>query len=138
MTDSPIRELDSEHCWALLESAPIGRLALSVGADVDIFPITFVVHEGELYFRTAPGTKLLELSINEKVALEVDEFTDNEARSVVVKGHARRLEGQSEIDAADQLPLQPWAPTLKYRWVKITPETVTGREFTRGPEPERY
>ncbi|GHF24540.1 hypothetical protein GCM10011600_27040 [Pseudolysinimonas yzui] len=56
----------------------------------------------------------------------------------MVKGTAERLERQADIDAADQLPLTPWVPTLKYRWVRIHPTSVTGRLFRRGPEPDRY
>jgi hypothetical protein len=55
-----------------------------------------------------------------------------------VKGLAERLEHQDDIDAADRLPLQPWIPTLKYRWVRIVPTRVTGRRFTRSAEPDRY
>ncbi|WJL97406.1 hypothetical protein QSU92_13410 [Microbacterium sp. ET2] len=51
---------------------------------------------------------------------------------------ATRLELQSEIDAAEALPLTPWIPTLKYRWVRLSPTSITGRRFQRGPEPDRY
>jgi nitroimidazol reductase NimA-like FMN-containing flavoprotein (pyridoxamine 5'-phosphate oxidase superfamily) len=100
--------------------------------------VNFVVSQGALYFRTAPGDKLLELSVNPDVAFEIDGFDEHTAWSVVVKGVAERLETQTEIDEADQLPLTPWIPTLKYRWVRINPTAVSGRSFNRGPEPERY
>jgi uncharacterized protein len=57
---------------------------------------------------------------------------------VVVQGSARVLESQTEIDEADQLPLQPWIPTRKYTYVKITPTRVHGRRFELGSEPDRY
>jgi len=138
MTGPVIRELTDEEAWKLLRHAPLGRLAVSVRGDVDIFPINFVVDEGDLLFRTAPGTKLVELTINESVALEVDTYTYDEASSVVVKGIAEQLQLQSEIDAADRLPLVPWIPTLKYRWVRIVPTSVRGLVFQRAAEPARY
>ena len=138
MTDDPVRELESAECWTELRTAVLGRLALCVGGEIDIFPINFVVDDDDvIYLRTAPGTKLLELSINDHVALEIDRVSDADAVSVVVKGPAERVELQSEMDAAEQLGLQPWIPTLKYRWVRIRPETVSGRAFVRGPEPTR-
>lgn len=137
-TPNPVEELDQRECWELLELAPIGRIALAAGGEIDIFPINFVVHEGALYFRTAPGTKLVELTINPQIALEVDGWDDGEAFSVVVKGEAERLEHMADIDAAERLPLMPFVPTLKYRWVRIRPTTVAGRRFRRGPEPERF
>lgn len=137
-TDEPVRELDEQECWDLVAAAPFGRLALSVFDDVDIVPINAVLSRGELYFRTAPGSKLAELAANPRVAFEIDGYDDDTAFSVVVKGTAERLERQADIDAADELPLAPWVPTLKYRWVRIHPDSVTGRVFRRGPEPARY
>jgi nitroimidazol reductase NimA-like FMN-containing flavoprotein (pyridoxamine 5'-phosphate oxidase superfamily) len=136
--DEPVRELDEQECWDRVAAAPFGRLALSVFDDIDIVPVNAVLSRGDLYFRTAPGSKLAELTANPRVAFEVDGYDDDTAFSVVVKGTAERLERQADIDAADQLPLTPWVPTLKYRWVRIRPTSVTGRLFRRGPEPARY
>jgi uncharacterized protein len=137
MNSSPITELELDKCWEHLRANTLGRLAISVGDEIDIFPINYVVDGDTLVFRTAPGTKLLEVTIAQSVALEIDGFTANDAWSIVVKGSAVRLELQSEIDAADLLPLVPWIPTLKYTYVRITPTSISGREFVRGPEPDR-
>jgi len=136
--DEVVTEMTTEENWSLLEHAQIGRLALSVLDDVDIFPINFTVFEGALYFRTSPGSKLAELTANPRVALEADRYDDEVAASVIVKGVAVRLELQADIDAADRLELRPWIPTLKYRWVRITPTRISGRRFRRTPEPDRY
>ena len=135
---SPVTELDDEECWRLLATTPMGRLAMAPAGDIGIFPVNHVVSGRALYFRTAPGEKLLELAVNPDVAYEIDGFDDTSAFSVVVKGVAERLESQTEIDEADRLPLTPWIPTLKYRWVRIAPTAVSGRSFRRGQEPERY
>lgn len=135
---SPVEVLTEPECWELLELAPMGRIALAAAGEIDIFPINFAVHDGALWFRTAPGTKLVELTVNPEVALEIDGWDEGEAYSVVAKGVAERLEHGSEIDEAERLPLTPWVPTLKYRWVRIRPSTVSGRRFRRGPEPERW
>jgi uncharacterized protein len=134
----PVEDLGDEDCWQLLRSSSLGRLAVSVGGEPDIYPVNFVASDGRLLFRTAEGTKLLELTVNHRVAFETDGVGRDEAWSVVVKGTARALEKRSEIDAADQLPLRPVIPTLKYVYVEITPTRVTGRRFPLGPEPERY
>ncbi len=134
----PVEKLDDRECWELLELAPMGRIALAAAGEIDIFPINFAVHDGALWFRTAPGTKLVELTVNPEVAVEIDGWDAAEAYSVVVKGVAERLEHGTEIEAAERLPLAPWVPTLKYRWVRVRPTTVSGRRFRRGPEPERF
>lgn len=136
--EAVVASLTTQECWEVLSRAGLGRLATAVRGDVDIYPLNFVVTDRAIMFRTAPGTKLWELSVNPRVAFEVDEYDDEVAASVLVKGIAERVENQDEIDAADALPLVPWIPTLKYRWVRIIPESVTGRRFARGPEPDRY
>ena len=138
MTDESIEYLSTEACWQKLKEAPFGRIAMAVAGVVEIFPINFIESGGALYFRTAPGTKLLALTVNSDVAIEVDSYTADEAWSVVVRGVAERVEKQSEIDIAETLALHPWMPTLKYRWVRVRPTQLTGRQFHRDPEPERF
>ncbi|WP_127476574.1 pyridoxamine 5'-phosphate oxidase family protein [Microbacterium sulfonylureivorans] len=133
-----VSAMDEDACWNLLARNELGRLAVAVGGEPDIFPVNFVVDGPTVLFRTAPGSKLAEMSVNPRVAFEVDEYDETFGASVVLKGTARRLELQREIDEADALPLAPWIPTLKYRWVRILPASVTGRRFVRGPEPDRY
>jgi nitroimidazol reductase NimA-like FMN-containing flavoprotein (pyridoxamine 5'-phosphate oxidase superfamily) len=134
----PVRILSPDECWELLLSASFGRLAASVADDIEIFPLNFVAADRRLLFRTAEGTKLLALTVNNRVALESDDIGREDAWSVVVKGIARILDTQAEIDAANALPLRPLIPTLKYIWVEIIPTEITGRRFNLDPEPERY
>lgn len=136
--ESPVATLDPAESWALLGSSSFGRLALSVNNSPEIFPVNYYADGSSILFRTAEGTKLLELTINSSVAFESDSYTDDDAWSVVVKGTARALEHQAEIFAADETPLTPWIPTLKFVYVRILPTEITGRRFARGPEPARY
>lgn len=136
---NPIKTLDKDTVWKLLDEHPFGRLAVEAAGLVDIFPVNYVVHQHKLYFRTAQGSKLSSLIVNDQVAFEIDEVSEDDVvRSVVVHGRARRLETRAEIDAAEELPLRPWAPTLKYNFVVIDVETATGREFTIADEPEHH
>jgi nitroimidazol reductase NimA-like FMN-containing flavoprotein (pyridoxamine 5'-phosphate oxidase superfamily) len=116
----------------------LGRLVTHVGHVLDIFPVNYVVDDETIVFRTAEGSKLFELTVNDEVLFEVDDHSGTDAWSVVVRGHARRLATSDEVDAADELPLRPWIPTLKYNYVRVTPVSLTGRAFEIGPEPDRY
>jgi nitroimidazol reductase NimA-like FMN-containing flavoprotein (pyridoxamine 5'-phosphate oxidase superfamily) len=133
-----VTAMGEEECWSLLARNQLGRLAVAVGGEPDIFPVNYVTDGPTVLFRTAPGSKLADLSVNPRVAFEADEYDDTFGASVVLRGVARRLELQREIDEADALPLTPWTPTLKYRWVRIVPASISGRRFVRGPEPDRY
>lgn len=136
--ERPGTVLSAEDSWRVLERNQHGRLAVSVLGAPDIYPINFLAHDNRLLFRTNPGTKLAELTVNNRVAFEVDEVDDTEARSVVVKGVARVIDAQSEVDVVDQLPLKPWTGTRKYTYVEIVPTAVHGRYFELGGEPDRY
>ncbi len=136
--DAIVATLSEEDCWSLLARGELGRLAVCVQGKPDIFPVNYVTDGPRVLFRTAPGSKLAGLSANPDIAFEVDEYDDTHAASVVLKGVAKRLELLRDIEAADALPLAPWTPTLKYRWVQIIPASISGRRFARGPEPERY
>lgn len=130
--DSPVTELSPEQSWELLAQHEVGRLATTAGGVLDIFPITYVVDEGSLVFRTGPGTKLVELTINDHVAFEIDHYDEHEGYSVIVHGVAHQIEAMSEIDRVNQLPLASLFPTERPRFVRITPERVSGRRFRRS------
>ncbi|QSE84991.1 pyridoxamine 5'-phosphate oxidase family protein [Rhodococcus koreensis] len=134
--EQPITELTAKESWELLSSGALGRLALSVSGRVDIFPVNYVVHEGKVYFRTAEGSKLIELTINRDVAFEVDEIAEHSGWSVIVHGTARRLQKLSEVAAADELHLRSWLATPKFNYVEITPTEITGRRLVFGDEPD--
>ncbi|WP_240607121.1 pyridoxamine 5'-phosphate oxidase family protein [Cryobacterium aureum] len=130
-----MQNLSEEECWNVLLSASLGRLAVAVGGIPDIFPVNFVAADRHLLFRTASGTKLIELTVNNRVAFETDGVGRDDAWSVVVHGTARALDTQREIDDAAALPLRPLIPTVKPVFVEIVPESITGRRFSLGPEP---
>jgi nitroimidazol reductase NimA-like FMN-containing flavoprotein (pyridoxamine 5'-phosphate oxidase superfamily) len=124
--------LDEEQCWELLSTVEVGRLAVAAAGDVDIYPVNFVIDGSELVFRTAEGTKLVEVVLAGRVAFESDGYDPERGRawSVVVKGRAHDLDRFSEIYHAQDLPLFPWNASPKERFVKITPSQITGRRFT--------
>lgn len=132
------RELSEEASFAHLADAQPGRLVVHRTTESDIFPVNFVVDSGKIYFRTAEGSKLFSLHVNNRVLFEADGRENGTAWSVVVRGDAEVITNREEITHAETLGLRPWAPNLKYNWVRITPTEVTGREFEIADEPERY
>ncbi|CCH71891.1 pyridoxamine 5'-phosphate oxidase family protein [Nostocoides australiense] len=129
LDESPVTNLTDEQCWELLEANEFGRLAFHMAGEVHITPINYVVDQGRLIFRTAEGNKLLGMTMNHDVAFEIDQFTEDEAVSVVLRGSADTLEGDA-AEFVDTLPLRPWVATTKLVVVAITPEEMSGRRFT--------
>ncbi|GAA2377340.1 pyridoxamine 5'-phosphate oxidase [Gordonia sihwensis] len=131
-----MENLSNEQSWELLEGSVLGRLAVCVDGQPDVFPVNIYVSNGKILFRTAEGTKLAELAVNDRAVIEVDAFTSRIGWSVVAKGRARILRDSAEIEAADQTPLNPWIPTVRTTYVEIAVEEITGRRFVFGPEPD--
>ena len=130
MSESPITSLATEDAWALLRGNEFGRLAYHLADEVHITPINYAVDaQDRIVVRTAEGSKLLGLTMNADVAFEVDEVDEHEARSVVVRGRARTLEGH-EADETEELPLRPWVDTVKLNVVAITVDELSGRRFS--------
>jgi nitroimidazol reductase NimA-like FMN-containing flavoprotein (pyridoxamine 5'-phosphate oxidase superfamily) len=123
--------LDPAQCWTLVRGAQVGRLAVAVANHPDIFPINFVVDHGTVVFRTAEGTKLAASLLGMGVAFEVDGYDaeKGEAWSVVIKGHASEIQKLHDLFEAADLPLFPWHAAPKHRFVRITPDEITGRRF---------
>lgn len=134
--EEPVVVLATDECWELLESEQFGRLAYRLVDEVHLVPINYLVDGRTLLFRTTSGNKLLAAALHSDVALETDWHDDVSAWSVVVRGRLRRLP-EDEAERVDDLPLQPWVPTLKYDVVELAPEVVTGRRFRLNPhEPD--
>jgi nitroimidazol reductase NimA-like FMN-containing flavoprotein (pyridoxamine 5'-phosphate oxidase superfamily) len=135
-TDDAASTLDAAQCWALVEGTHVARLAVSVGGEPDIFPVTVRAHDGTLAFRTVPGTKLATLVTNDRVALEWDDVGDDDAWSVVVRGTARRLQTAQEMAAVAAVDeaLVPTVDVHTEEWVTIDARDVVGRRFRRAPQ----
>lgn len=127
----PTRALTESECWDRIHAAPYGRIAVAAADEIDVFPINHAVLDGTIVFRTAAGTKLLELTIRQRVVFEIDGADDAEAYSVVVKGVAEEFDRDADVLEAEASGATPWAPEPKDRWVRITPTAVTGRIFAR-------
>jgi nitroimidazol reductase NimA-like FMN-containing flavoprotein (pyridoxamine 5'-phosphate oxidase superfamily) len=132
MSTTPATLLTEDDSWEFLRTQSVGRLATAVGGEAEIFPVNFAAGDGVLYFRTRPGTKLVELTVNSRVAFEADEWGETVATSVVVKGTARILETDAELGPAEATGLVSFQDDGKNVWVSITPTEVSGRRITRG------
>lgn len=132
-----VEELSESACWRLLSSATIGRLAVHDGAEIDIFPINFLVGDDAVYFRSAPGSKLERLAEQGDVAFEADGREGPRIWSVVLRGTATRLDDDAEIARSGIQELRTAHEEGKYNYVRIAPRTISGRRFTPAGSPRR-
>ena len=130
-------DIQPDQCWELLAQRRVARLAVVHQGEPDIFPISYVVDHGGIVFRTGAGTKLA-AARSHPVALEVDGEDDVKGIhwSVVIKGHASRLEGVTAVLQDEFARLEPVQSGLKPWFVRIDPVSVTGRRL-HGTPPTR-
>ena len=53
-----VEDLSADDCWELLRADGVGRLAVVVDGEPDVFPVNYVVDRATIVFR--PGHELLE------------------------------------------------------------------------------
>lgn len=131
------QELTGQECFELLARAHLGRVALVDAQGPAVFPVNFVLDRHMVVIRTDEGTKLDIASRGARVAFEVDD-SDPATRSgwsVLIRGEAIEVTDPAEVNRLRELPLRPWAPGAKSRYVRILPAVVTGR---RIPTPDSF
>jgi uncharacterized protein len=133
--DDGVTVLPEHECWDLLSGMTLGRLITSVDGQPEVFPVNYVVQRRTILFRTAEGTKLISAAINNHVVFEVDDHNVAEGWSVVVKGIARSLRTDEQIEDAERAQALSWTASEKSHYVRILPEMVTGRRFQFGSPP---
>ena len=131
------QELTKCECFGLLAREQLGRLAFVDDRGPMVLPVNFVLDRQMVVFRTDDGTKLDVARSGGRVAFEID-GTDAAARtgwSVVVRGEAAEVTGPAELARLRRLPLDPWPPGTKSRYVRILPAAVTGRRISLPSAP---
>lgn len=125
--------LATAECWALLQHASLGRLAvLDSAGRPDVYPINFTSHEGAVYLRTARDTKLARITARPAAALEVDGEDDSSRWSVVVRGDALHVRDEREIRDSGVLQVESASPAFKPFVIKLSPRSVTGRRYLKA------
>jgi hypothetical protein len=125
--------LGAVACWHLLGQEQFGRIAISADGDDEVYPVTYLSRHGRVYFRSAPGIKILELAEHPRVTLEVDGVTMMDRWSAVVRGTARRLGSVPEILRSAVATPMSWQHGEKFNCFEIQPEQITGRLVPTRP-----
>ncbi|MCU1494939.1 MAG: flavin-nucleotide-binding protein [Acidimicrobiaceae bacterium] len=129
-SETRLETLTRDECLAVLTCHAVGRLAVVVDGQPDIFPVNYTLDGERVIFRSGPGTKLDHASLA-RVAFEVDDLERELPCSVVMKGTAREF--TEAIDIASErertLAFASMVPSSDMHWVRIIPRTITGRRF---------
>jgi nitroimidazol reductase NimA-like FMN-containing flavoprotein (pyridoxamine 5'-phosphate oxidase superfamily) len=126
-----VHNLEHHECWELLRTVSVGRLAVLVDGHPDIFPINYTVDVGSIVFPTGQRSNLAGATGDAQVAVEADgvDAVSGLAWSVVLKGPAKAITNTEGVLDTAALYLFPWQAGRKDTFVRVSPETVTGRRF---------
>ena len=122
-----------DECLRLLASQLVGRVGVVVGAWPMIFPVNYALDGDSIVFRSDDGSKVSGASSGFHMSFEIDGI-DNAGRrgwSVVVNGVGREVVDGTELARLHKLRFEPWASGPKTHWIRIRPETITGRRVAR-------
>jgi nitroimidazol reductase NimA-like FMN-containing flavoprotein (pyridoxamine 5'-phosphate oxidase superfamily) len=125
--------LTETECLQLLGQAEVGRVGVTMGALPAIFPVNYALIDGQVVFRTSPGSKLSAATAGAVVAFEVDNYAAAERTgwSVLVVGQSvvvHDIEVTSKVLSAG---LEPWVDGLRTSIVRIEPGFISGRRIVR-------
>lgn len=124
-------ELTTTECRALLSDHGIGRVAVTTADGPAILPVNYDIVDGAVVFRTAPGAAP-SLAAGTDVAFEVDRIDEalSEGWSVLVVGPAAFITSADTVQLLEERAhSDPWAGGPRHVWLRIEPETVTGRRI---------
>jgi nitroimidazol reductase NimA-like FMN-containing flavoprotein (pyridoxamine 5'-phosphate oxidase superfamily) len=131
MTSFGLVHLSPDECRALLPTQTIGRVGVVFGTEQAILPVNYVVIDGDVYFRTDPGSKLIAAVLHRPVVFEIDhaEPGTRDGWSVNVVGHAEEVTDRALRQRVLDGPLEPWAEGVRDNVVRIRAEELTGRRI---------
>lgn len=132
--DGVVRKMSSEECWDLLRATTFGRVGYQLRGRTRIAPINYVVDGQRIVFRTAEGSKFYALLVEDNAVLEIDEYDEDSAWSVIAHGSVREITDDADVASATA-NLRPWVPTKKDHVFAIDVDKVRGRRFALARDP---
>jgi uncharacterized protein len=124
-----------DRCLQLLRTETIGRVAVIVGDDVEVFPVNYILDGDLIAFATNVGRKVSGM-LACRLAFEVDsiDLAAHAGWSVIVHGVVESIEPYTDEEdgSAENIGKpHPWAGQ-KRLLVRVRPETVSGRRVSEA------
>lgn len=130
MSDYPIDHLTDDQAWDIIRENQIGRIATGREGAPDIHPVTYVMHDWKIYFRTENDSRLRKETEGRLVAFEVAFQMMRHISSTVALGVTRMMTDDEVADILDKLPIIEHAPDAEYVWMELEPHEVRGRRLS--------
>ena len=129
MSEYPIDHLSDEESWEIIQANQIGRIASARDGSPDIYPVSYVVHNWKIYFRTGVESRLRKETDGRVVAFEADSQILRHFSSTVALGVVNTLTSEQAARVLDELPIVEFAPDSDYVWMEMDPSELRGRRL---------
>jgi nitroimidazol reductase NimA-like FMN-containing flavoprotein (pyridoxamine 5'-phosphate oxidase superfamily) len=130
-----LSSITERECRELLEASEIGRVIVSIDALPAAMPVSYLVVDDEIVFRSAPGTKLTAAVNQTVVGFQVDNI-DYPARSgwsVLVVGRSEVVADAAHVAKLDSAGVPSWFAEPLPHYVSIRMQRISGRRLDSRP-----
>jgi uncharacterized protein len=135
-SDGGLSLLSEDECWRFLQSQHLGRIAIVLNGEPEVFPVNYTVSERTIVFRTGTGM-VREHAPKSASCFEADGFASvtGTGWSVVVHGQVREITAARDPASARlrEVGVYPAAPGIRQHWMAMPVVRISGRYFTSGP-----
>jgi uncharacterized protein len=125
-------ELSRADCLRLLATGAVGRVVFTDRALPAAHPVTYLLDQEEIVFRTASGTKIAVASVRNIVAFQVDQIDLDNSRgwSVLGVGEAYEITDPDRLVTLTPRMPRPWASgAANGHVIGIPLQHLTGRQL---------
>jgi nitroimidazol reductase NimA-like FMN-containing flavoprotein (pyridoxamine 5'-phosphate oxidase superfamily) len=126
-----VTTLTPAECHQLIAPGGIGRIAFCTTTGPAMRPVNYAVVAGTIIIRTAQGSTV-DGHAGEHVAFEVDHLDQalSQGWSVLIRGRAHRVAHPAELNTIRRdTAIWPWPGGNRDIYVRIIPDTITGRQI---------
>lgn len=127
-----LEQLSRAECVRLLGTATVGRFIFTIGGLPAVEPVTFIVDDRGIVFRTRDSSRLVATRTNTIVGFEVDQLdsTTHTGWSVTVVGEAYLLD-ETDASSYGSSSLRAWedGPLSGSEIIVVRLGMVTGRRI---------
>jgi uncharacterized protein len=121
-----------DACRPLLEEQTVGRLGFLVGGRLEIVPVNYLLDGDDVVVRSRAGGPLDAARV-QSVVFEVDAVdADTTGSSVLVRGVARAVTDEDEVERLMLHPARTWSRMTGDRYVRISVEAASARQLRQG------
>lgn len=123
--------LSREQCEAHLAGGGIGRIVFLAERGPVALPVNFQFVDGDVVFRTDP-TGSPATATGAPISFEVDHIDEatSEGWSVLITGHAARVDDPYQLERLAQLGIEPWAGEAgRDALIRIKTTEISGRNI---------